>query len=696
MTISTTASRAQYNGNGVTTVFSFPYLFLANGDLEVRLIAASGTSTILTLTTDYTVTGANNDAGGSVTMIVAPATGEQILIRRIVDLTQETAYPSGDPFPAESHERALDKLTMMVQQHDEEFARTLQLPPESDVDASTINVEAVETVAGIAAGVSAVAGISADVTTVAGIATDIKAVSATLGGNPDGASLVSYTPAGTGAVATTVQAKLRESVSVKDFGAVGDGVTDDTASVQAAINFARTNAKKLHVPAGTYIISGSGLTYSSSGSGGILIEGTSANDISINTGSVFKYTGTGSCFKFTGTPVYSAIKNITFLGVDGNGAIGLDIDNAWYIDVDQCVFRHFRGAGAGAGVKLHYTGSGYFSGVTSIRNCYASECYIGIWTDKPNINVVRVDTCTLFMNTLGFCQGDGFVNPCSSRNINFNNCLFEGNSDYDIFSYGGAQNWNIIGCYFEQNDATKNSPRIALNNAVSARNCAISIVGNTFSKQLQAAGQALVYVRDADGLVFKNNWSAYGSANDRYSIHVDGGVNAELMQMSVPSGDTAYPINDNNIPRVTGVYKMSGGVAIAGGIEFPAAQVSSSNANTLDDYEEGTWTPANNYVTLTDNATATYRKVGSLVYASFDVTFPINSQTNYAEVRGLPFACGAGASKNVMVTWSDYGNLLYMRNDYSTVAQFYNASGTALTNANLTGKRVAGVFVYHV
>jgi hypothetical protein len=55
-----------------------------------------------------------------------------------------------------------------------------------------------------------------------------------------GSALVGYLPAGTGAVATTVQTKLRESVSVKDFGAVEDGTTNDTAAIQAALTASST------------------------------------------------------------------------------------------------------------------------------------------------------------------------------------------------------------------------------------------------------------------------------------------------------------------------------------------------------------------------------------------------------------------------------------------------------------------------
>ena len=67
------------------------------------------------------------------------------------------------------------------------------------------------------------------------------------------AANVTYDPAGTNAVATNVQAKLRQYVSVKDFGAVGDGVADDTTAIQNALN-ALSSGGSIYVPSGTYKI----------------------------------------------------------------------------------------------------------------------------------------------------------------------------------------------------------------------------------------------------------------------------------------------------------------------------------------------------------------------------------------------------------------------------------------------------------
>jgi hypothetical protein len=126
MTISSQTTRVSYIGDGSTTAFSVPFYFQANADLTVYLLSASGVKTLQVLGTDYTLTGAGIASGGTCTFAAAPTatTGASILIYRDPPATQTTSYNNNDPFPAKSHENALDKLTMLIQRLKERVGRS--------------------------------------------------------------------------------------------------------------------------------------------------------------------------------------------------------------------------------------------------------------------------------------------------------------------------------------------------------------------------------------------------------------------------------------------------------------------------------------------------------------------------------------------------------------------------------------------
>lgn len=139
MTVSSTTSRVTYATDGSSTAFPVSFYFLANADLVVLLVDADGNSETLVLTTDYTVSGAGNESGGTVTLLSAPASGETLVIYRDPTLTQLTDYAPNDPFPAETHERALDKLTMICQRLSDRLARTFGLA-DSDTSGASVTV----------------------------------------------------------------------------------------------------------------------------------------------------------------------------------------------------------------------------------------------------------------------------------------------------------------------------------------------------------------------------------------------------------------------------------------------------------------------------------------------------------------------------------------------------------------------------
>ena len=129
MTVSSTTVKNSYSGNGSTTEFAYTFKIFADTDLQVIIRSAAGTETIKTLTTHYTVAGAGDASGGSITFTSGntPASGETVVIIREVPQTQAIDYIANDPFPAESHEEGLDRATMTTQQVQEELNRSIKL-----------------------------------------------------------------------------------------------------------------------------------------------------------------------------------------------------------------------------------------------------------------------------------------------------------------------------------------------------------------------------------------------------------------------------------------------------------------------------------------------------------------------------------------------------------------------------------------
>lgn len=169
-------------------------------------------------------------------------------------------------------------------------------------------------------------------------------------------SSVTYTPSGTGAVDTTVQSKLRETVSVKDFGAVGDGVTDDTAAFQSALTVLE-NGGVLYVPLGRYKITDTLVLKT-----GVTVQGQGNADRTFgipNTNAessyIFQTTANKSVFSIGGNTRQIRIKDIS-LGsrldvnlVPSTNINGISLAGTWPNSstdfvVERCSFYNFNKA----------------------------------------------------------------------------------------------------------------------------------------------------------------------------------------------------------------------------------------------------------------------------------------------------------------------------------------------------------------
>ena len=133
MTITTQSNKVSYSPSGSQTAYPFSFPIFDEDHLIVYRETAAGVVSTLTLGVDYTVSTATNPgepipwpSGGTVTTTSGYSDGKIVLVNS-VPATQETDYTEGAEFPAESHEAALDKLTLIVQRALETASRSFQI-----------------------------------------------------------------------------------------------------------------------------------------------------------------------------------------------------------------------------------------------------------------------------------------------------------------------------------------------------------------------------------------------------------------------------------------------------------------------------------------------------------------------------------------------------------------------------------------
>lgn len=231
MTVPANDRRKVYDGDGVTTIFNGPMAYSATHITAALVEIATG---VVSSAGSFTVTQLGKSAGTRVTMAVAPPALYRLVLLRTTPYSQIVDITNQGSFNASVLEQGMDLLDMQIQQLADDNARTPRLG-EADVDGNGTYDGNGNRLGNIADAVS-----QDDVPNLAQVTGLIGP-----GSGP-------FLQEGAGAVIRTYQDKDRDIVSVKDFGAVGNDVADDTLAIQRAVD-ATPNFGSLYFPAGSYV-----------------------------------------------------------------------------------------------------------------------------------------------------------------------------------------------------------------------------------------------------------------------------------------------------------------------------------------------------------------------------------------------------------------------------------------------------------
>lgn len=228
ITIGDTAPRIQYLASGTDIAFTFPFAVFREEDVAVYLGVAEQFD-------GFTVLGAGTSEGGTVMFDTAPPSGTVVTLRRRQALGRVTDFQENGELRASALNDELDAQAAGLQQVADDVSRAIQFDPTDTAPSPVLPPRTAR--AGHLVGFDAAGAL---------------ALYPALGGEASGTVQV---PAA-GAVPRAISDKLADTVTVRDFGAAGDGTTDDRAAIQAAFDAAALAGRIAVIPEGDFAVSG--------------------------------------------------------------------------------------------------------------------------------------------------------------------------------------------------------------------------------------------------------------------------------------------------------------------------------------------------------------------------------------------------------------------------------------------------------
>lgn len=424
-----------FTGNGTQTVFILQRAPGAIGNCDVSIAGVTQVPNV-----DYTL------SGNVLAFTSAPTNGLTILVRYGSAASQVASTFSTESQTATAAQTVFTLASVIYNPGTNSMAVYVNgLRVVSGVDYLETDINEVTFTSGLSAG--------DEVLFIAG-----RTINETVG-----AEAVSYLPAGTSAVSRTVQSKLRDVVSVKDFGAVGDGVADDTAAIQAAINHCWNTSRTLYVPAGVYLVTGLTLTGSAGQQNTILkIVGDGfGNPFAVWT------TASGSVIKsVTNAPVFQVTVPTSTTSAGTLDVQGIVFDGTSSTPVIQ--LQAFYGVGRISNSAVFQRGTGHGIQSDWMTTSEIAECYIlnkdwmnfGLGASRTGIGIYLSHQYDSGLQTIRKCSSRGFLTAYKigvggtahyTYNASIQDC--ESSVTYNgVHLTDNARATWINNCYFEGGD----------------------------------------------------------------------------------------------------------------------------------------------------------------------------------------------------------------------------------------------------